>query len=178
MTLLQQLWELAERETQKRGKHSYGHFYGLALYNVKNLKNEGYDSTPINSTTFGGTGGDGVHFGLLHIDGAITDSSPVIMTVPMNFDRLNLVVGEDLIEFLRLGCDVGYFDLEQLSYNFGRLPLINRITNRQSELDDEQQESLKILRDEFNLKPWTNVEARLDELDKQYLPLLQLKEDS
>jgi hypothetical protein len=45
-------------------------------------------------------------------------------------------------------------------------------------LDDESQALLKVLRYEFNLTPWTNVEIRLNELEKQYLPLLQLKEDS
>ena len=180
MKLLQQLWELAKREGNKRNKSPSSTFVDLGLWlgDITKLDNADYWCTPKNSTTFAGTGGDGVHFGLLHMDGKIMDTSPVVMTVPMMFDRPNIIVGKDLLEFLCLGYDVGYFILEQLAYYDGRQEIIEQIKDHQSQMDDEEQELLQILRGEFHLKPWTNVGVRLNELHQQYHHLLQLKEDS
>src|SRR5687767_64611 len=63
-----------------------------------------YHCTPLNSVTFASTGGDGVHFGFLHVEGC--SLSPVVMTVPMS-DVHNFVVGESLFEFLCLGAKRG-----------------------------------------------------------------------
>ncbi len=38
-----------------------------------------YDATPANSTTFASTGGDGVHFGLLHATTTVPGAAPVVM---------------------------------------------------------------------------------------------------
>jgi hypothetical protein len=63
-----------------------------------------YDTTPRNSLTFASTGGDSVHYSVLTDAGR---PGPVVMTVPMNPDRPNVVVGADLRDFLALGCHSG-----------------------------------------------------------------------
>ena len=84
------------------------------------LENCGYWCTPKNSLTFASTGGEGVHFSFLVQDGKVTESSPVILTVPANAfepDGANFVVAEDLRNCLRFGFHRGYFALEQLAYD-------------------------------------------------------------
>jgi len=115
METLERLWAMADREAERTGPLFDLGCIGLHLQ--RPLSNAGYNFTPTNSSTFAGTGGDGVHFGLLHINGEVSDDSPVVMTVPMMFEEANVVLGENLLEFLRLGCQVGYFDLEQLVYD-------------------------------------------------------------
>lgn len=179
MNLYQKLWDLAEREGQKRNINPSSLFLdiGLRLNDIKDLDRDNYSSTPINSITFAGTGGDGVHFGLLHVDGNIVDTSPVIMTVPMMFNNPNVIVGESISEFLSLGCETGYFVLEQIAYGFREQNILDWFKNHRNHMDDKEQELLQILKTEFDLKPWKNPEARLNELQEQYLSLLQLKED-
>jgi hypothetical protein len=75
-------------------------------------------TTPKNSLSFASTGGDDVHFGLVAVNGKFGDASPVVMTVPMagdNPEELNFIVGETLRDFLCLGCERGFFDLEKLA---------------------------------------------------------------
>ena len=63
-----------------------------------------YSSSPINTEVFANTGGDGVHYSILEISEKV---QPVVMTVPMNFGpsmkSYNLILGENLNEFLSLG---------------------------------------------------------------------------
>lgn len=200
MDTLNRLWRLAEQEAQRTGEAPNSVFGEIGLYLERPLSNFGYDSTPVNTSTFASTGGDGVHYGLLHLDGEVRDNSPVVMTVPMMFEAPNLVVGESLVEFLCLGGQVGYFDLEQLVYN--ERDAIDHITHPQSWADeikgwvDQNEaygfdaavggighfvESMRLRRSlldalsvEFLLKPWDNIEARLHELNEKYLPLLAL----
>lgn len=113
----------------------------------------GYDASPIGYCAFASTGGDGVHFNV-PIDGA----GPIIMTVPMAFDRPNIIVGADIMEFLSLGCIFGYFCLEQLAYDFeGTISSIQAA--------DEQSAALYKLSNQFGLKPWSFVGLRLNELN-------------
>jgi hypothetical protein len=114
----------------------------------------GYDSDPNNYLAFMSTGGDGVHYSLPK---GMKDGK-VIMTVPMNFGNENMVVGESLFEFLALGCDFGYFGLEQLMYDFN--DTINEIHNAQP-----RSRALKRFKAHFNLTPWPDIEARLRELN-------------
>src|SRR5258705_9250050 len=74
--------------------------------------------TPKNSIAFASTGGDGVHYCLLAVEEQITEQSPVVMVVPCNSKKSQLIVGESLSDFLSLGCVIGYFFLEQLVYDF------------------------------------------------------------
>jgi hypothetical protein len=84
---------------------------GLCLENPTRARVWDYASTPVDSTTFGSTGGDGVHFSVLHT-GRGNGYAPVVMTVPMAFDAPNHIVGGILREFLGLGCRTGYRCLE------------------------------------------------------------------
>src|SRR4051812_26253836 len=117
MKLLQQLWDLAEREGEQRGTNAYYAFerIGLCLYSPP-LKTEEYGATPLNTTTFAHTGGDGDHFGFLHIDSKVQESSPIVMTVPMS--PINIIVGSNLYEFLCLGYEYGYFMMHDFSYRY------------------------------------------------------------
>jgi len=67
-----------------------------------------YDATPLNTTVFAATGGNGVHFSVLQISEQI---NPVVMTVPMNFsgsirERI-IILGESLAEFMSIGYYMG-----------------------------------------------------------------------
>jgi len=130
-----------------------------------------YWCTPMNTITFAGTGGDGVHYGLLSIDGAVTDFSPVVMTVPMS-DTPNMIVGANLKEFLALGCRFGYFALEQLVY--ARDATIEELELGRYDPDASAAELalLAKLSREFALVPWQRPRARLDELKVGYLDKL------
>lgn len=114
----------------------------------------GYDCDPNNYSAFMTTGGDGVHYSLPK---GMKDGK-VIMTVPMNFGNENMVLGESLFEFLSLGCNYGYFCLEQLTYDFN--DTISEIHNAQSE-----SRALKRFKTYFSLTPWPDIEARLRDLN-------------
>jgi hypothetical protein len=143
----------------------------------------------MNSMTFAKTGGDGVHFSLLPLKGEISNPSPVVMTVPMNYGSENLIVGSDLQDFLCLGCDVGYNFLELLTYSDSKSDAIYWLnhpeewfTSLLSDSDnsasiDYKRNLLRILRSEFDLKPWDNIEDNLQSLEDKYLSLLELKSD-
>jgi hypothetical protein len=77
-----------------------------------------YTPTPTNAKVFASTGGDGVHYSLIEISDRI---QPVVMTVPASFgDTIadyNIILGENLNEFLSLGYYNGWFPLEQLCYD-------------------------------------------------------------
>jgi len=82
----------------------------------QNFRN--YDCTPVNTSVFASTGGDGVHYSILEISDLI---QPVVMTVPMNagpsIKSSNRILGANLNEFLSLGYYNGWFPLEQLCYD-------------------------------------------------------------
>jgi hypothetical protein len=180
------LWALAERLAERAGDPDYVFFpLGLRLHGPDGDRWD-YDATPVNSTTFASTGGDGVHFGLLHGSTAASPTAPVAMTVPMQFDAPNHVVGASLREFLALGCRTGYFQLEQLAYRWGRLEVVSRLEAGHWDAGWEgwagleeaiaPVELLAALTQEFDLAPWANVEQRLTELQARYLPVVQLRQ--
>ncbi|MCA0456752.1 MAG: hypothetical protein LCI00_22455 [Chloroflexi bacterium] len=189
MKLLNQLWALADREAAESGIPVYRLFDRIYLHLDRPLTTWKYSCTPINSSTFASTGGDGVHFGLLDIDGEVRDESPVCMTSPMSASESqdNIIVGSNLHEFLCLGSEFGFFHLENLPsfkrYDDGfRFSQPNEWVVQESceyfMTDPEFQYQLNLLRTEFDLKPWTDVAGRLNELQRLYLPLVQLKQDN
>lgn len=147
---------------------------GLASYIGLNLIDPPvfYDSevTPRNTLAFAGTGGDDVHFSLVTVKGHVSDSSMVVMTCPDMSDdrwRANVVVGESLHDFLSLGCECGYDTLETLPYD--REGVLERLRSG-PDPDDEDDEALATLaayRQTLGLKPWVDVEERLDQLEKR-----------
>lgn len=69
-------------------------------------------------------------------------------------------------DFLGLGCQTGYFCLEQLLYR--RRATIDHIAHPEQpfQASVEEQETLELLRTTFALTPWENVEQRFDELNE------------
>jgi hypothetical protein len=124
------------------------------------------DATPLNRDVFAETGGDGVHFGILLLEDRGVDDCPIVMTVPMAFERANQIVGGSFVEFLALGCRYGYFALEQLAYD--RDETIAEIERGQDELDEDDERLLAAIRERFGIDQWPEVRARLDELEAAY----------
>jgi hypothetical protein len=178
----QKLWQLAIREAINQDIKPENVFGDIGLYLVyPPLHNNPhrYDCTPINSSTFGDTGGDGVHFGLLHTSELLHENSPVIMTVPMNFSaERNWILGADLLEFLALGCQVGFFFLEQIAYTRTRMnESQKRYPINFSDFEPislEDRVLLDVIAREFPLKPWPVLTERLDELEMAFHSLIQL----
>ncbi len=121
-----------------------------------------YDATPTNGEVFATTGGDGVYFVFLDVPG-----NPVVMVVPMAFERAHIIVGGNLREFLCLGCMCGYFGLEQLAYDW--IDTIEWIKDpRSSKQYPEELRLLFALRQRFGLEPLADPYKRLKELRGQY----------
>ena len=137
--------------------------------------------TPNNCRTFATTGGDGVHFSLLIVDGSITEASPVVMTTPADTGE-SVVLGDSLFEFLCLGCLRGYFALETLGSGSEQAisPFLNpewtpteKWQSRVGLGDSEPKCTiLERLRARFQLRPWQSAH-RLVELQESYAGLLK-----
>lgn len=171
-TLLQ-LWNITGRNLNDEGPDWNSFFDPIGLILLAPPRNYGYWCTPINSLTFAVTGGDGVHYGLLDVNGEFTDFSPVVMTVP-TCDTPNTIVGANLREFLSLGCRFGYFALEQLVYQ--REDTLRELTLGRFDPEQGEDESrlLNNLTKAFNLKPWAAPRHRLEELEAVFGPRLQM----
>jgi len=165
---LDRLWKLTgeNRDTFKQTQNLYFSRIGLNLF--KDIQNFEYWCTPMNSLTFATTGGDGVHFGFLSDDGEINDNCPIVMTIP-NADMPNTIVGENLLEFLSLGCRYGFFNLEQIVYNFKKQVALLDTKEYPQEMEAKEIELLKTIENEFLLKPWDNHIARLHQLRQKYI---------
>jgi hypothetical protein len=192
MKSLEKLWAIADQEAEKNKRDFSLAFDLIGLIIFRPLIKKYYPSTPVNSFTFAHTGGDGVHFSLVTLTGKLSEDSPVVMTVPMNFGKDNLIVGENLIEFLSLGEQLGYFFLEQLVYDEAKTiewllhpkEFIRQeygITPSSSFPPDgfrEQERLLHVLREAFELTPWSNPKSRLDELQTKFMGVLQFQKES
>jgi hypothetical protein len=165
------LWRVAEQVAAAAGAEPSSAFEDVGLFLERPNGDDragGYSSSPANATTFASTGGDGVHFGVLHTKLEVAAPSPVVMTVPMQFDDPNHIVGASLPEFLALGCVVGYHVLEQLAYDGGRRDLLSRLQSQRTYSSPEEEVVLSALTEEFQLRPWPDVESRLRELAAQF----------
>jgi hypothetical protein len=172
MEMLERLWSVAEQEAKRTGSELSYVFDAIGLFLDRPLSNHGYDTTPVNSSTFASTGGDGVHYGLLFVDGKVNDDSPVVMTVPCNRpDEANVILGKNLHEFLCLGCQTGYFGLEQLVYQREETLALFQ---QPEPVSEREEQLLSLLKTELQLTPWKNVEARLDELNNKFMSLLKI----
>lgn len=131
----------------------------------------GYINSPLNTASFASTGVDGTHFGVVYTDD-IAAATPVVMTVPMQFDDPNHIVGASLPEFLALGYLVSFASLDALAYDHSRDELLDDLKARRSQLEPADSLLLGAVADEFNLAPWPDVPGRLDELATKYAALL------
>ncbi len=165
---------------------------GLGLCEPK--ERGGYWCTPRNTRAFAWTGGEGVHFSFLVLRRTFAfvpstctpiKEGPVVMTRPSNIeDAQNIVVGEDLYEFLRLGSRCGYSLLEYID---DESPDVNDrlydilIADVGAWHDPEEgkaiamhsQRVLDYLCSQLNLNPWPDVRVRLDQLRQGYLSHLK-----
>lgn len=174
---LSRLWALSGQSLPEGGEAYNTRFDSIGLLLAWPLKPSAYDwCAPANVLRFAGTGGDGVHFGLLLLDGVLSEDSPVVMTVPMAMeDNTNFIVGANLSDFLALGSRRGYFFLEQLAYKPDWL--LNELADTEfgEDVSDEERELLTAIGDAFGLRPWGGqVANRLDWLKKEFFPLLAL----
>lgn len=176
-SVLQMLWELAEQNGRENGTEADLTFEPIGLWLLRTDDQDRYSSTPVNSFTFARTGGDGVHYGLLLMDGEVTDESPVVMTVPCMPEEGNLIVGENLWDFLRLGCRHGYFDIEQLLYQSEVTVRILEDRAPVGEIRPEERALLDLLTTTFSLTPWEGVGERLEELNRRFMSSVQLPPD-
>ena len=124
---LNKLYRFDDKTKTRKGEPELVTLEDIGLRLLRPLETWDYEVTPLNCSTFATTGGDGVHFSFLHLNGKVTEESPVVMTLPMAFDEPNRIVGADLHEFLSLGCVVGYDALEGLVYNSttGVVPILS-----------------------------------------------------
>lgn len=169
---MDQLWALADNVAAS-GRTDGELFGECGLFLVRPLVRWEYFCTPLNTLTFASTGGDGVHYGLLSIAGAPFDQLPVVMTVPMS-DQNNVVVAETLKEFLGLGYFVGWFSLEQLSYDANWA--VSYFSQPDPDTWPEREKELRLIRDELSIKYAALSLSRIQDLSDQYLSLLVLPE--
>lgn len=155
-----ELWAVAEEEAQRDAVDPRYVFedIGLMLQPPDEPLPVTYDATPRDAVTFASTGGDGVHFSAAH--GA--SAAIILMTVPMQFERPNVVVGSTLREFLSLGSAAGFFWLEQLAYDYACT--VSALAAGPTAENDEAERQLTLLRERLALPPWPDPKARLDEL--------------
>lgn len=134
-----------------------------------------YDTTPINTNIFAMTCGDGVHFSLLEITEKI---QPIIMTVPCNSGNSikdnNIIIAENINEFLSLGFYNGWGYLEQLCYD--QEWVINFYSKE--DMDEDYQNGIEIIftkkiRSTFGLEHQPLILERLKELEEKYFHLLE-----
>jgi hypothetical protein len=111
-----------------------------------------------------------VHYSLLRTD-APPEAWPVVMTVPITDPgEENWVLGENLMDFLCLGCHSGYFGLEGVSFKSERVEAIGEFGMPDAELDHwpEKLDLLRRLRKRFHLERWAQPLSRLDILQAKY----------
>lgn len=130
--------------------------------------------TPSNALSFASTGGDDVHFSLLKVGKGFGDDSPVVMTVPMAGDtpeETNIILGENLHEFLCLGCVHGFFGLEQLMYC--RTETLEEYSQPEHEedtylYDEDTKAAFQLFRDKLGLTPWSDIPSHLLDLQERF----------
>jgi len=140
-------------------------------------KNAGYPQTPVNSITFASIGVDGTHFGSI-TDGDIVDpDAPVVLTIPMAFDDPNHIVGENLHDFLCLGCRNGYAELGNL--HLDKAATLDRYANDpEGFYDDRSPNILALLKNELELTPWANVPRHFSDLQSRYKQKIRIADRS
>lgn len=170
-SLLVRLFELDERLRRDSLR-----WIGLNL--VDPPRTYATEATPRNSVAFAETGSEDTHFSLVSMKGRVSDSSPVVVTVPRAGAtpwEVNFLVGESLHEFLSLGCHRGYSDIESLAYEWDATIADFEQEPEPGESVDE--ETLRVYREELGLRPWANVRERLQALERQKRFVLRFGRD-
>ncbi|MEL6158795.1 MAG: hypothetical protein AAFQ40_04040 [Cyanobacteria bacterium J06623_5] len=181
-----QLWAIAQQVATQSGQLPQNAFLSIELILERPVAAWQYYCTPKNVITFASTGCDGVHFSFLRTDSSSNNPapasvvtqlsrSPVVMTVPMNFENQNIVVSENLYEFLCLGCKTGYGTLELLSCPESDLRALKSF-DYAAALSAAQLSDLRMLNEVFSLSPYINLEGRMRHLQSTYLDCLRMGE--
>lgn len=168
MTTIRDFLKLWDKVKEKWGRHFYKHVFSCGLEPVINSEYT-YESTPKNSITFAATGGEGVHFGIVIDHDDVKGQNPVVMTVPMM--SANVILAEDLDEFLGIGYYNGWFGLEQLVYDFDST--IEYYSSPDDNLSKEEANFLEFVREEFKIVYCPLTKGRLGELQTRYHKTLQ-----
>ena len=171
MITIEDFWKIDDQIMAKWGKKFYQHINYCGLEPLRPLQHRGYFCTPKNSLTFAVTGGDGVHFGIVTGSKQKATAGPIVMTVPMAKTN-NVVVAENLNEFFSIGYHVGWFALDELVYD----PewAIEYFAKPDAELTKQETAFLEMLRKELPIQHVPLLKTRLDELEKVYLPILEI----
>ena len=150
----EQLWAIANRESQRIGETPDNIFLPVGLRLEIPVKPWEYYCTPINVRAFASTGCDGVHYSFLELSSS--SELPVVMTVPANYGNPNpnVIISENLHEFLCLGSKASYIGLEELSYENGELSFLKSVDYAEF-LSNEQIELSKRFRNIVRIKPTT-----------------------
>jgi hypothetical protein len=156
------LWQLAATTPCPQGTSPDGAFEPIGLILQRPPKTATYAETPPNTLAFAWTGGDGVHFNFVLGGDLPAKDNPILMVVPMNFERPRAVVGRDLRDFLALGVGCGFFALERLTYDPDAF--LREYPIRAGRLSERALEQLRLLGASFGIEPWQDVRARLEEL--------------
>jgi hypothetical protein len=171
----EQLWAIANREAQRIGEMPNDVFLPIGLRLDIPAKPWDYYCTPTNVKTFASTGCNGIHYSFL--ESSSLSELPVVMTVPANYSNPNpnVIISENLHEFLCLGSKASYIGLEELSYENGELNFL-KSSGYAEFLSNEQIDLLNVLSSEFSLRPWSILEERINYLQSKYIDLLQLRD--
>jgi hypothetical protein len=174
----EQLWAIANQSATEMGEPPAEMFGSIGLFLDRPMKPFGYYCTPKNVKTFAHTGCDGVHYSVLEIPSRSLSESPVVMTVPANYDNPNpnIIVGENLHEFLCLGSKASYLALEELSYAEGNLTPL-KTNNYADDLTKLQIALLAGLSYKLSLKSWLHLEERIAALQDKYADLLVIPDE-
>ncbi len=174
MITLEQFWEACDRIARDRGVEPTYALEPAGIYLARPLERFGEYCTPTNSLTFAYTGMDGEHFGFLTVDDAPVSAQPVVMTVPLTGDIDNAVIAEDLEEFLRLGCRVGWWMLPDLLMRGLDNGLARYRDATAMDLAEGGDAVLRALREALGLTPAPLARERLATLDERYGPRIAL----
>jgi hypothetical protein len=98
-----------------------------------------------------------------------SDQRPVVMTVPMS-DRHNVVIAENLGEFLSIGFHVGWFSLEQIVYDPDEA--VGYYADSDPEDWPEHIDELVFFRESLALRHHPLSLARVAALEQKYRPFL------
>lgn len=149
------------------------HFDPIGLILQIPPKREDYWCTPLNALTFARTGGDGTHYSLVSLPKLPRSEQPIVMTVPMG-DTPNVIVGENLREFLALGCRFGYVALEHLVHQPTETITVLKRRKYNEDATARDIRMLQLIERTFRLKPWTDPRKRLAELKRRFYKKLEL----
>ncbi|MCH2189151.1 hypothetical protein MK079_04980 [Candidatus Gracilibacteria bacterium] len=183
---LQNLYNLVEKDDKSRNM-----FDSISLgLSIQTQSRALLDfATPINSWNFLQTGGDSVHYSFLCDNGILDENNPVIMTVPCG-KTLNVIVAENLLEFISLAYVNGGFSLDSLAGGsideycdkLDNSTLKEEIFEDESEfwkeVAKERKIALALIYENFEIQPFKSPHKdRLLHLQEKYIDKLKYSDE-